>query len=236
MNKFITILFICFSFAGVASESNYRDTITILDSARTIRVGETSSINLGKRFFIHKLLIQAEGASRQDAYAEVIVNGDIKGTVYLPGRDPHYVVTVAEASRSVEISMIHGAGRFISIKAVVSQERDDHDWEPIPGSYTSKIGKLSAEVIQIVNHLDRYSTFEDYQTYLLPLRRTSAIAIAYAESRGDLSRTARPYYEAVLDTLDASSDFFNRSLAIPLMQSGVIRLMSLREELRILLK
>ena len=29
-------------------------------------------------------------------FFDVIVNGDIKGTIYVPGRDPKYYVTVKE--------------------------------------------------------------------------------------------------------------------------------------------
>lgn len=238
MNKLIATACVCLSAFVVSTTAfayEYRETITIMDTTRIVNHGETASIQVPGRPFIHKLLIQAEGAGRNDAYAEVMVNGDIKGTLYLPGRDPHYVVTVAETSGSIEISMVQGAGRFLSIKAVVSNS-DEDTWKPIPDHYKSRIGRISSEIIQITNYLDRFTSFPDYQTHLLPLRRASALALAYAESRGDLSQTARPFYEAVVDVLDSSEDYFQRSLEVPQMQDGVIRLMTLREKLKVLLQ
>jgi hypothetical protein len=41
------------------------------------------------------LIVQAQGIS-SDSVIEVMVNGQVKGTIYAPGRDPSYVVTIGD--------------------------------------------------------------------------------------------------------------------------------------------
>jgi len=87
-----------------------------------VRNGETTRIDLRgeESQYIEKLIIYAEGV-RYDASFEVTVNGrrrDIKGTVYAPGRDPRYFVTIKEPVRSIEFRGTMGKAKVLKIKAV----------------------------------------------------------------------------------------------------------------------
>ncbi len=68
--------------------------------------------------YIKKLIIAAEGV-RNDAKFEVIVNKENKGTIYVPGRDPIYTVTIEDYASSIEFSPDFGKAKINSIQVVI---------------------------------------------------------------------------------------------------------------------
>lgn len=78
--------------------------------------GEYKTIYLPRYMFVSKLYISASGSSG-NAYFDVMVNGDIKGTIYVPGRDPLYIVNIASATNSIELRSLGGSAFINSIKA-----------------------------------------------------------------------------------------------------------------------
>jgi hypothetical protein len=51
---------------------------------------------------------------------DVVVNGDVKGTVYVPGRDPSYFVTIEDSADSIEL-VSRGGTTIISRILVVAE-------------------------------------------------------------------------------------------------------------------
>ncbi|OFZ52198.1 MAG: hypothetical protein A2381_01920 [Bdellovibrionales bacterium RIFOXYB1_FULL_37_110] len=229
------LFFVLVAIKGQASvnEGEYRQTINLLTYAQNVNEGETLSLRFDKSYFVHKLLIQAQSGNNSDTYAEVSANGDIKGTLYLPGQDPHYVVTIAENTDSIEFTTIDNKLKLLSIKAIVSIPGSIPDF-PLNGA--SKMAYYSSICLKLINELDNYSSYEDFGSYLLPLRKAAAKSLAYAEARGDLSTIGRPYYEALLDTLDGSQPYFDRMMEISSAYEYVINLMTAREKIRQLLR
>ena len=74
-------------------------------------LGETKSIYLGETREIKKLIISAEGI-RKDAMFNVVVNGEVKGTIYVPGRDPSYHVTIEDSASQIEFVPQYGRARI----------------------------------------------------------------------------------------------------------------------------
>lgn len=220
--------------AGHAYE--YRESMPVHSGSRAVHEGNTAIFDLVGTPFIHKLYIRAEGLSQRDVYAEVSVNGDIKGTLYVPGRDPHYVVTIAEPASSIEITTINGSVRILSIMAIVS-DNDDSAWHSIHHPYLSEIGKIARNVIHLVSVLDPLSDHIDFQSCLLPTRKTAAMAAAYADAHGDASGAARPIYEAVVDVLaETCAPYIEANIEIPALQPSIIKLVTEREKLKKLLR
>ncbi|MBI3018598.1 MAG: hypothetical protein HYY61_01720, partial [Deltaproteobacteria bacterium] len=108
---------------------NQLETWNVLGSRRTLLPGNVASINLGEPRFIQRLTIQAQ-AQRSEAIMEVLVNGEVKGTIHLPARDPSYVVTVAAVTDSLELR--HVSGGSIDILSIQSVQQP-----PQPQPYTS---------------------------------------------------------------------------------------------------
>lgn len=234
MKRQLTLL--TFSFFAIAAsgemDSEPRDTIPILSSPCVVAEGETTIVDLPKDYFVRKLFIQAESANSRPAYMEVSVNGDVKGTLYLPGSDPHYVVTVERKTGSIEFTSVTGRSKLISVKAVVSETGLP---DPLPFPTHSKMGKFSLDTIWVTEQLDHYTTYEDYGKYLLPIRKKAGLTYAIAEAQGDLSGSARPYYEQFLAVLDFATPYLNKMFEIEEAYELTLRLMSIRERVRELL-
>lgn len=86
------------------SESRTTDA---LSRSITLHAGTTEQVRLNGGRYIKKLIISAEGI-RNDAMFDVVVNGDVKGTVYVPGRDPSYFVTIEDYADSIELVSRNG--------------------------------------------------------------------------------------------------------------------------------
>ena len=89
----------------------------ILKRSFRLRYGEEMTVPLTSPRYIRKLIISAEGV-RNDAIFDVLVNGDIKGTIYVPGRDPSYYVTIEEFAESVEFVSRRGTAKITNIRLI----------------------------------------------------------------------------------------------------------------------
>ncbi len=226
---------------------NNQSTVTLRNWSLYISSGSTESINLCRPLHVHKLYIQAEGYYT-DSQAQVIVNGSVKGTLYVPGRDPSYVVTVEDDTSSIQIQSVYGSFKIHSVTAVVSEAYSDGYYpQPSPGPHVghgtslpwmvhSQMGKISSRVIWLVNNLEGYTNYATYGTYLLPIRKAAAEALAVSEARGDLSLSARTYYETLLTTLDNAAPYMQNAFEVDYALNLSIELMSMREKIRMLLQ
>ena len=82
-------------------------TTDAIQGAFTLYAGTTQQVRLNGARHIKKLIISAEGI-RNDAMFDVVVNGDVKGTIYVPGRDPSYFVTIEDYTDSIEFVSRNG--------------------------------------------------------------------------------------------------------------------------------
>lgn len=96
---------------------NYTTTEAVLSRALILEAGTTRSIALRNAGYVKKLIVTAEGV-RNDAKFEVMVNGDVKGTIYVPGRDPSYIVTVEDYATSIELISQFGKARINQIHVI----------------------------------------------------------------------------------------------------------------------
>lgn len=228
---------------------NQNTTITLSEWSFTVSEGATESVNLCRPMHVHKLYVQAEG-TYSDAYAQVLVNGVVKGTLYVPGRDPSYVVTVEDDTSSIQVQSLRGTLRISNITAVVSEASGGYyppmpspgpnpgygHGRPFPDSAHSQMGAISSRVIWLVNNLEGYTNYQTYGTYLLPIRKAAAEALAIAEARGDTSMSARAYYEKLLQTMDDAAPYISNAFEVDYAMNLAIELMSKREYIRRILQ
>ena len=214
--------------------------------------GEVATIKLPQRLFVHKVLLQVDSINGNSG-AELLVNGDRKGNVWLTSDDPLWTVTVEQETMSIQVVGTAGQrspqGKFVvrAAHAVVS----DTDWTdpgqvvptwpthctdcnhlPFPTYYTTVMGNVSNRAIMLVDRLTDYANYRDYGVYLLPVKKSAAQARAVAEARGDASGYARGFYVDFLRKLDHCepyfSDTFERGAAFELGTE----LLALREHIR----
>ncbi len=210
-----------------------RTTVLVTDRSFQVNAGSEVSVALPKKYFLHQLFIFAESANSRDSFGEVSVNGDVKGSLYLPGHDPRYVVTVADAAETIEFVGLENVMKIQKIEALVSEI--DTTPEPLPGEYHSQMGRYSARILKMVDHLSGYTDYYDFGVYLLPIRKHAARALAVAEAHGDASAGARSYYLALLSVLDNSQPYFDKMLEIANVYEAIIEIMTQRENIRGLL-
>lgn len=86
-----------------------------LISNLVLQSGEYKVIYLPSTMFVSKLYISVEGI-RTSAYFDIMVNGDIKGTIYAPGTDPLYIINVSDTTNVINLRSMGGDAHINSIK------------------------------------------------------------------------------------------------------------------------
>ncbi len=97
-----------------SSESRTQDAIT--DSFSLLN-GTTHQVRLNGEKQIKNIIISAEGI-RGPAVFDVVVNGEVKGTVYVPDRDPSYFVTIKDSASTIELVSRNGTALISRILVV----------------------------------------------------------------------------------------------------------------------
>lgn len=182
-----------------------------LSSQFTVRDAETSSIRLDKEMYVRNLIVQARGVSTASTI-EVMVNGQVKGTIYAPGQDPSYVVTIEARTSSVEFRHRQGgAMQVMNIKAAVYSPEFSNLNSPMTAG--DAVEAIAKDVIKLVSDLQPYADTVTEKTYLLPIKRKAGDVLVMNLAHGSLSirtrqalldlqqqiQTADPYIEDILN-------------------------------------
>jgi len=224
------------------------DTYSLSGSDFNLDPGEMKTIKLNGWRYVKKIYVRAAGASNIDGTFEVVANGDTKGTIYVPGQDPLYVVTIGEVVRSIQFRHVSGGkARIFNIKATMSERfQNTRDTEDVILSDDGSIccgngaerndhfpvrnhsSKLARQAIQIVDKLEGFANYREYGVYLLPIKKAAGRAYANSRARGDLSIVTRRALLVLKKQIEFActylDDAFERdnafALAVELMSLG----------------
>ena len=213
------------------------ETVTISGSF-WVGPGEMASVELGSIRHVTKIFVQAE-ARGHDTTVNVLVNGVVKGTLYLPARDPSYVVTIGEAVHSIEFQNVGSARAIIqAVKAVqttASASRTgrthSHGNSFLSRAALNRSAEIAAEAIEIVDALQDYSNLNEYGTYLLPIKKTAARLYVMAMARGDLSSKVFTKLVALRDQIDFAAAYIDQGFERSASFELALSLLGLREEI-----
>ena len=207
------------------------ETIT-LGNSFTVSTAQTKSIKLDNVRYIKNLFIQAEGTGFQDSQIEVFVNGSLKGSIYAPGKDPAYYITINESARSIEFR--HRAGsamRIIDIKATVSERKGEAVTEnnslQFKGS-DKQILQLAREAQQVVDALQDHCNAVDYAMYLYPIKKAAGLTSVYAASYGNLSYQTLAQMRVLADQIKFAAPHLNLMATYNEGFDMVVRLLSVQ--------
>jgi len=247
MNKFLflTLLSTTAAAVGFYSTPALADSLLPQPAFETVRLGgnfsvgdsETKSISLGGPRYIKNLVVQAQGIY-SDSAVEVMVNGQIKGTLYAPGRDPSYVVTIGEVARTIEFRhRSGGAMRILDVVGTVSE------WSGNPGNHDGgftgsrdQVQQLALTAMRQIETLRAFSSPDDESTYLFPIKKNAGLVYVMSSAHGDLSRKTVMQLVALSDQID----FANSYLSLLMQQDGafdaVVNLLTVRESIIALLE
>jgi len=213
------------------------ETVTAHGSWFSVYPGQTQSLDLDGVRHVQNVIIRAHADSYTAGQFEVLVNGDVKGTVYVPGEDPTYVVTVAETASSIEFTNISGGTvDFQGVQAVQSS------WSgyptPTPGSLRgdSNVVDIAQDAIEITEQFETYVLPQEYQQYFLPIKKVAGRLMVYDMGRGDLSSKTAAAMVALRDQIDYAQGFLDQSMERDATFDLSVSLMTLRERIDDLIK
>lgn len=225
------------------------ETITLTSGLR-VHAGQLEVVHMSGMRFIKKLYIQAD-AGGHDTTIQVLVNGDVKGTLYLPGRDPSYVVTIEEATTSVAFQNIgSGTAHLHQVQALASGYALENPSYPPMSEYPragvlsrvlswgaiNQSASIAARAIELVDILEHSSNLNDYAVYLLPIKKVAARLYATATVRGDLSQKVSERLFALRDQIDFAQIYIDGMFERDIAFATATQLLALREQIDAVLK
>lgn len=231
LKSFLLTVLLIFSGATYSMQPSF-ETIS-LGGNFSVGNSETKTLWLSNTRFIKNITVQAEGIY-SDSMVEVMVNGEIKGTIYAPGRDPSYIVTIGESASSIQFRYRSGGNmRIRDVQAVVSTwsgkaPRRDHGGS----SRSNEDGQdLANRALMAVETIGHYSTLEEEKMYFMPIKKKAAQVIIMSGARGTFSRKT---IEALI-ALENQIDFSKGYLEVMMEQDGLfdaaVELLSIRESI-----
>jgi hypothetical protein len=205
--------------------------------------GQEQWVNLGGWHFVKNLFINAHG-NYGDAQFEVFANGDRKGTVYAPGRDPQYTVTLNESAQWVLLRHTGGDTAVITKIWAVMSERylpptpETENPPPVivpppPVEYPvgNRASELSMATIRLVDDLQGYANYGEYGQYLLPIKKAAARSYAAAQARGAISAVVHELLIVLKKQIEFAEDFLNVTFERERAFELAVRMKTIRESL-----
>lgn len=192
---------------------------------------ETKTLWLNSARFIKNITVQAEGIVN-DSVIEVMVNGEVKGTIYAPGRDPSYIVTIGESTTSIQFRHRGGASmRIRDVMATVSTWIGNSPRFPRGGlnGQNEDVHDLANRTLLAIEVINRYATLEEEQIYLMPIKRKAALVIVMTTARGSFSRKTVEALTALETQIDFSKEYINRMMEQDGLFDVAVELLSIRE-------
>lgn len=253
---------------GIHGQNRYRqghaETISLSNSRFTVsKITKSLAIQTDscfwcteekpKSIFINKLLISAQGTGFKGTI-QVVVNGDIKGTIHVPSADPTYFVTVDEVANSIEFVPVNGTVKVLDIKLIGSQQtpynynrnhnsdrayvdstrrRGGHGYSEYHNddSYYNQAQDMALRSIDIVNELMDYSSYRALGIYLLPIKKSAAKVYAIAGS-SQYSKKMLKALKQLAKNIAIARPYTSKVLESSALFEIAMELMSFEEELR----
>lgn len=230
-----------YSFATNGHNRRQVSTFDVISSNIQVNAGTTKSLNLSNSTYIKKLIISAQGTPRSGATMQVVVNGDIKGTIHVPRHDPSYFVTVNDTTKSIEFVSLSGTINISAVK-IIGSTHSSHSrsrWKPgqrySKGLYGHNAGTLAQDIaltaIDLVNEFTKYSSYKELGDVLLPIKKSAAVVYATSYGAGDYSVKMRSTLMQMSKQLHLANHFINRNFEKSAIFDLALELLTLKERL-----
>ncbi len=210
------------------------ETVTI-SGGFTVRDSEVQTVRLKNSRYIRNIVVQAQGA-RTDSMIEVMVNGEVKGTIYAPGRDPSYIVTVGETASSIQFR--HRSGGAMQVQHVVAtlSTWKGRPENPHGGGHSfhgtgRQIEDLANRTLVAIEMISRYSTLEEEQVYLMPIKKKAGQVLVMVDSRGEYSRKTVTNLLALREQINFSTEYINLMMEQDGLFDYAVELLSIAESI-----
>jgi hypothetical protein len=171
-------------FSVANGQESYLDVIDMVREPLTLERGATTTLPLNMLRHVNYLEIDAYGVGGEGMF-EVIVNGQVKGTIHVPGQDPKYVVTIADQTRNLVLRHISGQKARVTALKVYFTASDNHSHLP-PSQQDAAM--LSRDIINKMSQFQALISVDDFQAHVLPIKIAAGHSYAIATASGDLSK------------------------------------------------
>jgi hypothetical protein len=195
----------------------------------TVDRAETESIDLGSKHFVRNIIVQAEGYGSAST-VEVYVNGHVKGTIYAPGVDPTYLVTIEETASSIEFR--HVAGGSMHIHDLKAYVRENISYSSHTYYSPNGVEAIGRKIVDLVDQITPYSTLSEERIYLLPLKKKAAQVIVMSSAHGELSSNTRTALEDMIKQFKFSRKYFDHLLEEDAMFDLTVDLMTIDQAIQ----
>jgi hypothetical protein len=191
----------------------------------------TESLSLSGPVYIKNLVIQAQGYA-SNSTIEVMVNGQVKGTIQAPGVDPSYIVTVGETARSIEFR--HRDGGPMQILSILGTVADISLGPTYGGTFNgsrAEVIRFTSTVMADLETLSSFASPADEHTYLFPIKRNAGLVYVMATAHGTLSKETLTQLVALCDQIAFAQPYLDQLMQLDSAFNTVVDLMTVRETL-----
>ena len=249
--KIKTLAAIAFGMCSVSAmaQTDAVQTVTVSGSDFCVDKGAMQTVDLGGWHYVKNIVVRAQGSGWSSGTIEVLANGDVKGTIHVPGNDPSFIVTIADTTSSLQFRQVEGGS--VTIREVDATEtiRMSPSYNP-PGfsgnapredgsaglRITNGATAIASRAIELVDQLNGFSDYSDEGNYLLPIKKTAARLYATARANSDFSDEVRTQMVALSNQIDFATpyieNYFERADAFDL----ATELLTLKEQINALMQ
>ena len=205
---------------------------TVSLGSLTLNDSQTKSLSLGQARYIRNLVISAEGVG-DDSQIEVMVNGIVKGTIYAPGRDPSYIVTVTETASSIQFRHRSGGSmRLHDVLATVSNWQGHQQPEgDSPSLEEDSMRSLAQRTLSVLENLQEFISPADEALYFSPIKRQAGIVLAYAGAKGEHSNKAMVATKALQYQIAFARNFIEDLMESEATFNDAVELINIQESI-----
>lgn len=212
------------------SRAEAKTEVIPLPSNFVVEAGQTLSVPLSLARRIESLTIDALGV-RGDSMIEVVVNGQVKGTIYAPGRDPSYVVTVNEYTNSIEFRHLSGSSMAISKILAVTGSWQAPYWPIQSGPTGREVKELAAVTLDAIGNLRLDATEADDKAYLFPIKRSAGLVFVMANAHGPISNQVKAELESLAVKIEDAKPYLDQRRQKDENFDHVVTLLTIRESI-----
>lgn len=200
-----------------------------------VQPGETKDIKLLQPRRIRKIVVSAQAQS-SDSMVEVVVNGKVKGTIFAPGVDPSYTVTVEDVTSAIEFKHVSGGAlEVLRIQATTSQWTAP-DWTLVTPDQTGvMVRDLAATAIEVYENMKLFTSPAEDLRYLLPIKLAAGQVFIMTNAHGPVSEKAGTELRKLAIEIDKSRPFLNDLMKRPETFEDAVNMLTIYESINDLL-
>lgn len=160
--------------------------------------------------YVERMLISAEGW-RNFAKAFVYADGDLVSVLGVPGNDPDYPVIIRKNTSAITVKF-EGQVKINDFRIYVGASVQDTYHSLVSGNLETP-AELGKAVIRVIADLQQVVTTNEFNQYLLPLRKSALILAAKGMGRPLLSDNTQKQARVMISQLKRAEGFLLDNLA-----------------------